>query len=155
MAQNIQNKHGLGIEFFGKSDIYAIHYTYNLNNQINHFRVGIGYQPGTFEIFSPNDRSFFYIPIEFNKSFFEPKHRLNISISCLHKITLYHPYYFQINSNPRIGAGYMLNIKNNFVFRADLNLNLPLYLAMNREETYIFTTNRFFIWPGILVTKCF
>jgi len=110
-AQTTLKKHGIGLEIFGKSDIYSLNYQYTIKQNLT-LRAGIGYQPGTFQVFSKNDRSFFYVPIELNKQFLKANHQINLSFAWLCNLTLYHPNYIHLKINPKAGIGYHLIIKN-------------------------------------------
>lgn len=151
-SQQNRQTHAIGIELFGKSDIYCISAQKNFTKN-NFFRIGIGYQPGSFEILSPNDRSFFYVPVETGKAISNKKHKPVISVALLNNFTYYHTQYLHFKTNPRCGAGYMICLPKNYFIRVDLNINLPLYLAAGPSEIYVFSNNRFFLWPGIMLKK--
>lgn len=148
-AQQDSTKHIVYAELFGTSDIYSINYEHLLTNHYS-LRAGFSWLPGSWQLNGLNNRSFYYLPVEFNRIFGEKTHKVAASVSILTTLTYGFTTPNQYRFSPGLGCSYRFQPKGKNVFlKAGINLRVPVYLSADVYEVFFYSHNNWLLWPQV------
>jgi hypothetical protein len=148
-TQQDSAKHMIYAELFGTSDIYSINYEYLLSNTYT-LRAGVSWLPGSWQLNGLNHRSFYYLPLEFNRIFGASSHKIATSVSILATLTYGYTTPNHYRFEPSLGCSYRYQPKGSTVFlKAGVNLRVPVYLSSDVYEVFLYTHNNWLLWPQV------
>lgn len=148
-AQQDSAKHIVYAELFGTSDIYSINYEYLLSNKYS-LRGGFSWLPGSWQLNGLNNRSFYYLPLEFNRIFGTSAHKVAASASILTTLTYGYTTPNQYRFSPSLGCSYRFQpMSNNVFLKAGVNLRVPIYLSADVYEVFFYTHTNWLFWPQV------
>ncbi len=140
-------KNSIYLEAFGMSDIYAINYERTLSESYS-IRVGFSWLPGTWQLNGNNSRSFFYLPLEWNRIYGTKHHYIQTSTAMLTQVIYDVQNPNQYKFNPRLGLSYVFK-KKRIYLRSGICVNVPLYLSADSYETFFYTKPNWLVWPQL------
>ena len=138
-------RNSIYMEVFGMSDIYALNFERTLSENYS-IRLGISWLPGTWQLNGNNNRSFFYLPLEWNRIYGTKQHRIQSSSAILTQLIYNVQSPNQYVFNPRLGISYVFK-KKRLYLRTGVCLNIPLYLSADSYETFFYTKPNWLVWP--------
>ncbi len=148
-TQQDSAKHIIYAELFGTSDIYSVNYEHLLSNKYS-LRAGFSWLPGSWQLNGLNNRSFYYLPLEFNRIFGASAHKFAASASILTTLIYGYTTPNQYRFSPSLGCSYRFQPKGKNVFlKAGVNLRVPLYLSADVYEVFFYTHNNWLVWPQV------
>ena len=148
-AQQDSSKHIVFGELFGTSDIYSVNYERLLSNKYS-LRAGFSWLPGSWQLNGLNNRSFYYLPVEFNRIFGASAHKVAASASILTTLIYGYTTPNQYRFLPSLGCSYRFQSQGKNVFlKAGVNLRVPIYLSADVYEVFFYTHNNWLLWPQV------
>lgn len=135
------------LEILGTGEVYSLNYA-NLIKSNQSLRIGLSWLPGSWEISGQNDRSFIFIPVEYNYLSGKRNHKLELSAGIKTRWTVYSDLPNSLNFTTVTGAGYRYQRKKGGLFlRAGINLLIPLNLYIDRQELFFYDSLHWLVWP--------
>jgi hypothetical protein len=144
-------KHIVYAELLGAADVYSINAEY-LFTPRQSVRLGFSWFPGDWKYYGENERTYVYIPATYQYLLGQHNHKLEILGGILGTWTLYseHPNHLKLTPEAALAYRYQRN-EGGLFLRGGCQLFAPLFISIDRHETFMYTGKHWYVWPGLAV----
>jgi hypothetical protein len=138
-------------ELLGGADVYSINGEF-LFKPKHSVRLGFSWFPGNWKYQGTDERTYVYLPLTYQFLTGKGNNKLEAAGGLLSTWTIYSRQPNHIKLTPQLALAYRYQRSSGGLFlRAGCHLFMPVFLSIDRYETFSYTGKHWYFWPGMAV----